>query len=85
VPGTHASDFYAYNAAEVALLAGTDVFVAENLDVGFDVVNINHDFVIGKNELVLEAKDITLGTGLTAFWIVLGSKKCWCHAVAEVG
>ncbi|OQD91055.1 hypothetical protein PENANT_c001G04080 [Penicillium antarcticum] len=71
--GPYLSDFHAYNASKVAALNATEAFV-KNQKPNFDVVNIHPSFVIGKNELVKDAKDITVGTNAIAIAPVLGAK-----------
>jgi nucleoside-diphosphate-sugar epimerase len=71
--GPYPSDFHAYNASKIAALNATEAFVRD-LKPNFDVVNIHPSFVIGKNELVKDAKDITLGTNAVAIGPVLGAK-----------
>ncbi|KAJ5770048.1 NAD(P)-binding Rossmann-fold containing protein [Penicillium nucicola] len=71
--GPYPSDFHAYNASKIAALNATEAFVRDQ-KLNFDVVNIHPSFVIGKNELVKDVKDITLGTNAVAIAPVLGAK-----------
>jgi nucleoside-diphosphate-sugar epimerase len=71
--GPYPSDFHAYNASKVSALQATDAFVRD-YKPGFDVTNIHPSFVIGKNELITDAKDITIGTNGAAMALVLGYK-----------
>ena len=72
-PNTYPSDFYAYNASKIAALKATHAFVQDNKP-RFEVTNILPSFVIGKNELVSELKDITIGTNVAALSPILGNK-----------
>lgn len=71
--GPYPSDFHAYNASKVSALRATEAFVRDR-NPGFDVTNIHPSFVIGKNELITDAKDITIGTNGAAMAVVLGNK-----------
>ncbi|KAJ5137481.1 putative oxidoreductase [Penicillium atrosanguineum] len=71
--GPYPSDFHAYNASKTAALLATEAFVRDR-NPHFDVTNIHPSFVIGKNELVRDAKDITVGTNAVAIGPVLGNK-----------
>lgn len=72
-PGPYPSDFHAYNASKVSALDATKAFVRDNKPE-FDITNIHPAFVIGKNELVTDVKDITIGTNGPAMALVLGNK-----------
>lgn len=71
--GPYPSDFHAYNASKTAALLATEAFIRDRKP-HFDLTNIHPSFVIGKNELVKDAKDITLGTNAVAIGPVLGNK-----------
>jgi nucleoside-diphosphate-sugar epimerase len=71
--GPYPSEFHAYNASKIAALNATTAFVRDRKPT-FDVVNIHPSFVIGRNELVKDAKDITVGTNAVAIAPVLGAK-----------
>jgi len=72
--GPYPSDFHAYNASKIFALNATEKFIAERKP-NFDVVHIAPAFVVGKNELVTEVKDIHLGTnGPVTSQVILGSK-----------
>lgn len=71
--GPYPSDFHAYNAGKIAALQATEAFVRDQKPT-FEVTNIHPGFVIGKNELVKDAKDITVGTNVVAMAPVLGAK-----------
>jgi nucleoside-diphosphate-sugar epimerase len=71
--GPYPTDFHAYNASKVAALEATDAFVRDQKPE-FDIVNINPSFVIGRNELIADVKDITLGTNGAALGVILGNK-----------
>lgn len=73
VGGPYPTDFHAYNASKVAAFDATVDFI-EREKPGFDVVNISPSFVVGKNELVTDVKDVMLGTNVTVLGVVLGSK-----------
>lgn len=67
------TDFHAYNASKVAALEATDTFIWDEKPA-FDIVNISPSFVVGKNELITDAKEATLGTNVTALGVVLGNR-----------
>ena len=71
--GPYPSDFHAYNASKTAALLASEAFVRDRKP-HFDVTNIHPSFVIGKNELVRDAKDITVGSNGVAIGPVLGKK-----------
>ncbi|KAJ5647836.1 putative oxidoreductase [Penicillium lividum] len=71
--GPYPSAFHAYNSSKVAALHATEAFVRDQ-EPHFDVINIHPSFVIGKNELVKDPKDITLGTNAVAIGSILGAK-----------
>ena len=73
VPGPYPNDFHAYNASKVAALEATDAFMRDQKP-DFDLINIDPAFVIGKNELIIDIKDVTLGTNGAALGVVLGNK-----------
>jgi nucleoside-diphosphate-sugar epimerase len=72
-PGPYPSSFHAYNASKVAALHATEAFVRDT-EPDFDVTNICPAFVIGKNELVTDVADITIGTNSSVMALVLGNK-----------
>ncbi|TVY81226.1 NAD-dependent epimerase/dehydratase [Lachnellula suecica] len=71
--GPYPTDFHAYNASKIAALAATETFVKTH-DLSFDVTNIHPSFVTGKNELVTDVSDFTLGTNVTIMGSILGNK-----------
>jgi nucleoside-diphosphate-sugar epimerase len=71
--GPYASDFHAYNAGKVTALLATEAFVRDQKPT-FDVTNIHPSFVIGKNELVKDAKEVAMGSNTAAMGPVLGAK-----------
>ncbi|KAJ5625159.1 putative oxidoreductase [Penicillium lagena] len=71
--GPYPSDFHAYNASKTAALLATEAFIRDQKP-SFDITNIHPSFVIGKNELVTDAKYITVGTNAIAIGPVLGNK-----------
>lgn len=71
--GPYASDFHAYNASKVTALLATDAYVRDQKPT-FDVTNIHPSFVIGKNELVEDAKEVAIGSNAVAIGPVLGAK-----------
>ncbi|OBT40675.1 hypothetical protein VE00_08683 [Pseudogymnoascus sp. WSF 3629] len=73
VPSPYPSSFHAYSASKVAALHATETFVQDHKP-NFEVTNIFPAFVIGKNELVTHAEDITVGTNSAAIAPVLGTK-----------
>ena len=73
VVGPYPSDFHAYNASKVAALEATNSFILGNKP-SFKVININPSFVVGKNELITDVKDIMLGTNSTTLGALLGNK-----------
>jgi nucleoside-diphosphate-sugar epimerase len=81
--GPYPSGFHAYNAGKVAALEATENFIAKE-SPSFDVVNIAPSFVIGKNELIISAKEFMIGTNVAAWGIVLGNKSSQPVAGASV-
>jgi nucleoside-diphosphate-sugar epimerase len=75
-PGPYKSDFEAYAASKAHALNATNKYL-EEAKPSFDVVNVCPSFVIGKDELVTEAKNVTGGTNGTALRQVLGVKQGW--------
>ena len=73
VLGPYPTDFHAYNASKVAALEATEAFIRDQTP-NFDIVNVAPTFVIGKDELITNVKDITLGTNGAALGVVLGNK-----------
>ena len=57
----NANKFEAYAASKVGALLATEDFVKEN-NPGFDVISLMPSFIIGKNELVTDVKDVMSGT-----------------------
>ncbi|KAL1979569.1 hypothetical protein VTN96DRAFT_5556 [Rasamsonia emersonii] len=73
VIGPHNTAMEAYAASKIRALAATEQFVQDHgPKLTFDVVNIHPSFVIGKNELVTDPKDILRGSNVWAFAQVLG-------------
>lgn len=81
--GIYPSDFHAYCASKMAALRATVAFIRDN-KLSFEVTNILPSFVIGKNELVTDVKDITIGTNVAALAPVLGSKSTTANVGASV-
>ncbi|MCJ1224573.1 hypothetical protein MMC12_001218 [Toensbergia leucococca] len=71
--GPYGHHFQAYCASKTLALNATTRFV-ETEKPAFDVINILPGFIIGKNELVTDAKDILNGTNGAAFAQILGHK-----------
>ena len=69
--------FVAYCASKIASYNATKDFLAKEKPA-FDVVTIMPVFIIGKNELVTDPKNITQGSNGLAFRQILGEK---CHPV----
>lgn len=69
--GPFSNVFEAYSASKVAALHATEDFLAKEKH-SFDVNHVAPSFVIGKNELVADAKDIAAGTNGTAMGHLLG-------------
>jgi hypothetical protein len=74
VPGPRPSTSTPTTRPKSPLLAATGAFLTGKPGLGFDVVSINPSSVIAKNGLIADAKDVTLGTNLTAFAAVAGIK-----------
>lgn len=72
-PFTDYTPSSAYRASKALSLDATDRFVAEKKP-GFSVVNIMPGYVIGRNELIKEAKALVGGSNAIALSIVLGSE-----------
>jgi nucleoside-diphosphate-sugar epimerase len=71
--GPYGHEFEAYAASKVRALVATKEFIADKKPA-FNVINMMPSFVIGKNELITDPKDITKGTNGSAFSQVLGVK-----------
>ena len=71
--GPYTSTFEAYATAKVKALNATREYVKTEKPT-FDVINIMPVFIVGKNELITNAKDILHGTNLFAFAPILGHK-----------
>ena len=69
--GPYTSFFEAYAAAKVKALNATREYVRTEKPT-FDVINIMPVFIVGKNELVTDAKDILNGTNQIPFAPILG-------------
>jgi len=69
--GPYGSEFEAYAASKAIALNKTEEFI-QTEKPSFDVINVMPSYVIGKNELVTDAKNITVGTNGAAFGPVLG-------------
>ena len=70
--GPYTHSFQAYGAAKTKALIATKEFV-QTEKPAFDVINVMPGFIIGKNELVTDSKDILRGTNAAAFAPVLGN------------
>ena len=71
--GPYQVEFEAYAASKVIALNKTEEFVRTEKP-SFDVINLMPSFVVGRNELVTDAKDIAVGSNKTAIGPVLGIK-----------
>ena len=69
--GPYTSFFEAYAAAKVKALNATREYVRTEKPT-FDVINIMPVFIVGKNELITDAKDILNGTNQFPFAPILG-------------
>ena len=69
--GPYTSTFEAYAASKVKALNATREYVRTEKPT-FDVINIMPVFIVGKNELITDAKDILNGTNKFAFAPILG-------------
>lgn len=69
--GPFGLEFAAYSASKVRALNATERFLDQHKP-HFSIVHIHPSFVIGKNELITDAKDITSGTNGVVFQQVLG-------------
>jgi nucleoside-diphosphate-sugar epimerase len=82
--GPFPSDFHAYNASKVGALEATDKFMADNKTT-FDLVHIDPAFVIGRNELINDPKEIHIGTnGPLAGHVIYGNRVDYLLAGATV-
>lgn len=71
--GPFGSEFAAYAASKIRALNATERLLDERTP-HFSVVHVHPGFVVGQNELVTDAKDITVGTNGAMFAQVLGVK-----------
>ena len=71
--GPYSNHFEAYAASKVKALHASEAFI-ESVKPSFDVINIMPSFIIGRNELVTDLKDITKGTNGPALRVLLGEK-----------
>ena len=69
--GPYANEFIAYGASKARALVASEEFI-KTRKPSFDLINVMSSFVIGKNELVTDAKDILKGSNSAAFGQVLG-------------
>ena len=69
--GPYTSLFEAYAAAKVKALNATREYVRTEKP-SFDVINIMPVFVVGKNELITDVKDILIGSNQFPFVPILG-------------
>ncbi|CAF9929164.1 hypothetical protein IMSHALPRED_007831 [Imshaugia aleurites] len=70
--GPYAHSFEAYTAAKKKALDATKEFLKTEKPA-FDVINVMPGFIVGRNELVTDAKDILSGTNGAAFAPILGN------------
>jgi nucleoside-diphosphate-sugar epimerase len=71
--GPYETLFEGYSASKIKALNATERFINEK-SPSFDIVNIMPSFVIGKNELTTNKKNITNGSNGVAFAQILGTK-----------
>ena len=69
--GPYTSSFVAYAAAKVKALNATREYVRTEKPT-FDVINTMPVFIVGKNELITDAKDILNGSNMIPFAPILG-------------
>ena len=70
--GPYKEPFEAYAASKTKALNATKNFVKTEKPT-FDVINVMPGFIVGKNELITDAKDILSGTNAAAFAPILGN------------
>ncbi|KAI9800756.1 MAG: hypothetical protein M1833_003173 [Piccolia ochrophora] len=73
VSGPFESELHAYGAAKVRAFRATQDFI-EREKPAFDLISVLPTFLVGRNELVTNANDITKGSNGVAFGAVLGNK-----------
>lgn len=69
--GPYGSYFEAYAASKVKALHASEEFIA-SASPSFDIISIMPSFIVGKNELITDLKDITKGTNGPALQVLLG-------------
>ncbi|KAL1965833.1 hypothetical protein VTN77DRAFT_5154 [Rasamsonia byssochlamydoides] len=69
--GPYSNVLEAYFAAKVLAFQATEAFINEKKPA-FDVINIHPGYIVGRDETVTEAKDITKGTNGLAFGQLFG-------------
>jgi len=74
--GPYKNEFEAYASSKVQAFNSTMKLLAE-AKPDFDVVHVHPSFVVGKDELVTKAEDVTMGTNGAALRQVLGVKQGW--------
>lgn len=73
LPGPYPNVFVPYCGSKILAYKATHDFIA-NEKPAFDVVSLMPSYIIGKNELVTDSKNITDGTNGLAFGQILGNK-----------
>jgi nucleoside-diphosphate-sugar epimerase len=81
--GPYSNHFEAYAASKVKALHASEAFIASEKP-SFDIINIMPSFIIGKNELVTDLKDITKGTNGPALRVLLGEKAAFANPSTTV-
>jgi nucleoside-diphosphate-sugar epimerase len=71
LPGPYENDFQAYAASKTNALNRTEVWLKEEKPT-FDIVHIFPGYIIGRNELVTDIKNVMDGTNKTVLGPVLG-------------
>lgn len=69
--GPYSGGYEAYGAAKTKALKATKDFIKTE-NPAFDVINLMPGFIIGKNELVTDARDVLNGSNGAAFAQILG-------------
>lgn len=73
LPGPYPNVFIPYCSSKILAYKASNDFIA-NEKPAFDVVSLMPTYIIGKNELITDPKNITDGTNGLAFGQILGNK-----------
>jgi nucleoside-diphosphate-sugar epimerase len=83
VPEPYSSTFEAYSASKVAALNETEKWLErEAKSISFDIVNIFPGFVIGRDELTIDAADALRGTNMVVLGPVTGAELSYTPGVS---